>query len=402
MNILYLTAWDSYGIQFNGYLLSKQLERSGFSCHMYVAQKRFDEPSINKLGSDLTLKLDKFINAAENYFSIQRFFNFSFNELFSTDWYKNADVVHIQMAHATPFLSLLSISKLAREKKLVWTVHDPWLLTGHCIYFMDCPRWETGCGYCPDLKRHLPMRNDLTSFNWRIKREVFKKVNANLVVASEWMLDIVKKSPILSHLSCTLIPFGTDVEIFKPLDKAECRRKLNIAEDCYVISCRWASHNAFKGIDYLKKALEDLYLDKPTYILGFDSYVSKPDLPDRYIFMNLGWVDDQTKIAEILNASDVFVMPSLAESFGLMAIETMSCGVPIIVFDGTSLSNVVQAPIGGISIPRDATILAVEIRNLITDLNKQKNISQNARNIAVDKYQFETYAAKHADLYRSI
>ncbi len=402
MNILYLTAWDSYGIQFNGYLLSKYLEKKGITCRMYVSQKKYNEPTIRKLGSDLSLKSDKILTALENLLSVQRLYSFSFNELFASEWYREADIVHIQMAHATPFLGLLSIPRISREKKLVWTVHDPWLTTGHCVYFIDCPRWKTGCGHCPDLKRHFPMRNDRTSINWRVKKDLFKNIDLNLIVASEWMFDVIKHSPILAHLPCTIIPFGIDTNLFTPLNKADCRKYFNITEDCYVIACRWASHNMYKGIDYLIKALEELHLDKPTYVLGLDSYNSTPNLPDRYVFVDLGWVDDQAKIVQIINASDVFIMPSLAESFGLMAIEAMSCGVPIIVFEGTPLPNVIHAPSGGISIPRDPSILALELRNLLMESERREQISENARNIAVENYQFSIYAGKHIKLYESL
>ncbi len=402
MNILYLTAWDSYGIQFNGYLLSKQLEKLGITSRMYVSQKKFNDPNIMRLGNDLRRKSDKIINGIENLLSLQRIYNFSFQSLFASEWYQEADIVHLQMVHALPFMGLLSIPRLAKGKKLVWTIHDPWLATGHCVYFIDCEKWKTGCGHCPDLKRHFPVRNDLTRANWQLKKTLFSNIDVNLIVASEWMLNVVKQSPILSHLPCTVIPFGIDIDNFKPLNKMDCRRELNIPEDSYVISCRWASHNLYKGVEYLKKALEALSLDKPIYILGFDSYENKPDLPDRYTFINLGWVDDQEKVAHILNASDAFIMPSLAEAFGLMAIESMACGIPVVVFEGTSLPSVIHAPYGGISIPRDSSILAEEMRNLLLNTNRRKQISQTARKIVTENYQFINYAQRHADLYAAL
>jgi hypothetical protein len=52
------------------------------------------------------------------------------------------------------------------------TLHDAWLLSGHCAHSFDCQRWKTGCGECPDLDVYPASPRDATACNWRRKREI--------------------------------------------------------------------------------------------------------------------------------------------------------------------------------------------------------------------------------------
>ena len=74
-------------------------------------------------------------------------------------------------------------------------------------------------------------------------------------------------------------------------------------------------------------------------------------------------------------AADLFVMPSPAEAFGMMAVEAMACGKPVIVFDGTSLPDITNTPRVGLPVPNsDVDALASAIRRLIE--NKQERFER--------------------------
>ena len=402
MKVLYVTTWDCFGIQFNGYLLSKSLRQNGYDAKMLVAKKAFDDPNISQLGASVFSKLDPALIKLENFLSLQRLLTLSFGEIFSHPWYKEADIIHFQLPHAIPFLNLLMVPRISQEKKMVWTVHDPWLVSGHCVYPMGCERWKIGCGKCPDLSINFALKSDATAFNWKMKKNAIKKSSIHLVVASQWMQDLITQSPITSHLPSSIIPFGIDNNVFYPKDKAECRKKLNITEDAYVLSCRWVSSNPFKGVKYIERALALLAFDKPVYIITFDAGSQGTELKDRYHFIDLGWVIDQKIVAEALSASDIFLMPSTAEAFGLMAIESMACGTPVIVFEGTALPGVIHAPRGGLAVPRDSEKLAEAIRLFLADPERREMLSREGLNIVNKEYKIESYINKHMDLYRTL
>ena len=405
MRVLYITAHDVAGQQFNGYLLHRALLAEGQDSHMAVHRSGFDQPEIHEVGGALLGFLNKGIAKVERKLSLYSVLPVSSVTLYFARYYRNAEIVHLQLPHAAQFFSLLNIPLMSRQHHMVWTLHDPWMTAGHCIHPMDCNRWLTGCGECPDLTIPLPLLRDRTNLMWRLKYWVMHHAKVDLIVASRWMYERVCRSPILSHLPCHLIPFGIDTDMFRPLEKTACRRKFGIPEDAHVLAFRWTPYFVVKGADYIKKALGLLKPVKPTYLLTFDAPVSYglDSLGDKYRFVDLGWVEDRQLIVSALNAADVFLMPSIAESFGMMAVEAMACGTPVVVFEGTSLPAVIHAPEGGTAVPsKDAGALARAIEDLLKDRERRESLSGAGLEIVRREYTMGAYVERHLKLYESL
>src|SRR5262249_4709561 len=125
-----------------------------------------------------------------------------------------ADIVNVQLIHGAQFYSLLGLPGLTRKKRVVLSLHDMFLQTGHCVQAIECERWKTGCGSCPDLVRPFRFFNDTTAFNWKLKKSIFDRCELDLVVASPWMKRRVEQSPLLSRFPVHLIPFGIDENVY--------------------------------------------------------------------------------------------------------------------------------------------------------------------------------------------
>ena len=107
----------------------------------------------------------------------------------------------------------------------------------------------------------------------------------------------------------------------------------------------------------------------------------------RFQTIELGWTDDEECIRDAFLAADIFLMPSIVEAFGVMAIEAMACGKPIICFDGTALPEVIFAPDVGISVPiRDSYALYQAIQHLIDAPAKGEKRGHKARAMAERHY----------------
>ena len=91
------------------------------------------------------------------------------------------------------YFDLRALAELSQRVPVVLRLFDSWLLTGHCAYTLGCPRWQTGCGRCPDLNIPPAIRRDATRFNWRRKRRSLR--GARLFVSAEiqWILDRAKR-----------------------------------------------------------------------------------------------------------------------------------------------------------------------------------------------------------------
>ncbi|TFG55916.1 MAG: glycosyltransferase, partial [Deltaproteobacteria bacterium] len=328
MRVLQVGYTDLVGTRFNGRDLCRGLRERGIEAQHCVWDKRSDDPGTWQLSNNRYRSLvnDLVFKSLETRLSVESL-------LFPYAWklpfdrrFRAADIVHYHLIHRD-FFSLPALPLLTRMRPAVWTLHDPWAMTGHCLYPLDCRRWETGCGECPSLSSPIPMRRDRTAFMWKAKRRIYEASRIDVVVASRWMLDMASRSPLLSRARLHHIPFGIDLEVFRPGDPEAAKRRLGIMPGSLVI-CFRAVSSEFKGLRYMIESLRRLREERPVCLLTFSERGLVDEFRGRFQLVELGWVNDETLAAEVYNAADVFLMPSTAEAFGMKAVEAMACGKP--------------------------------------------------------------------------
>ncbi|MCE1254650.1 MAG: glycosyltransferase [Anaerolineae bacterium] len=404
MKIAYVSANDLLGQQFNGLQLTHALRKLNIDARLFVYMANGNWPEgIKELWNPSLDFLNRNLVALEKKFSsygILPVYSIPFS---SDSFVKQADIIHLQLFHGYPFFSLLSLPQLSRHKKIVLTLHDPWMATGHCVYPLNCERWKTGCGACPDLNRPIKIEKDRTAFNWKIKKNIFDHSNIQLVAASKWTLDIIKNSPLLSRFPCSLIPLGLNTKIFFPHDKLECRRKLGIPPNHKVIAFRSVREPNYKGMSYIREALLNLDYQEPITLLTVNDKGLMDELSAKYNIVEMGSVLDPEGMATILSASDVFLMPSIAESFGMMAVEAMACGAVPIVFEGTPLPDVIHAPECGLAVRlKDIQALGDALLFLLENPSDLAEKALKGRNLVLQEYKVEDYVRRHLELYYSL
>ena len=315
--------------------------------------------------------------------------------------YQEADLLHLHIIHSG-YLSLWALPGMTRKKPTVWTLHDPWAMTGHCIYPFDCTRWQTGCGECPNLKMPLPLYADRTNLLFRYKRYVYSKSKFDVIVASQWMLNRVQASPLFEGVRVHHVPFGLDLNFFSPSAAPDARKRFGIPDNVLVL-CFRSEMNEFKGLAYIIQALERIRGDQPICLLTFAKKGLLNCFADRFQLVELGWTDDEEMMRDALVAADIFLMPSTAEAFGVMAIEAMACGKPVISFDGTSLPEVTFAPDVGLSVPmKDAEALRHALQRLIDHPEERLERGRKGRLAAEQHYNVEMQADRLAKIYKEV
>ena len=80
---------------------------------------------------------------------------------------------------------------LAASVPLVATLHDAWLLTGHCAHPLDSDGWQRGCGRCPHLDTYPPLRRDGTAHNLRRKRAIYAQLQLAVVTPCASLMAMV-------------------------------------------------------------------------------------------------------------------------------------------------------------------------------------------------------------------
>jgi glycosyltransferase involved in cell wall biosynthesis len=404
MKILQISGYDLLGAQANGYLLHKYYLEKGMDSSMIVFQKTSTDDRVYPLNSRFFNRLNTLMVHLQRLLSVHCLLTPLAAQMFFMRVFWKANIINIQLLHNAQFFSLLMLPILTRfKKRVIITVHDMFLMTGNCVHPVTCERWKTGCGSCPDLTLPFAIKRDTTAFIWNVKKWIFKHSKIDLIVGSQWQYDRVKSSPLLSHLPVHHIHYGIDRNYYLR-DKKACRALLDIPGDVDVIAFRSVPYSRnFKGTEYILKALENYIPKRETYLLTFEGKDGLSSLREKYKFVELGWLSDTNKMAIALNAADIFLMPSIAESFGLMAVEAMACGTPSIVFEGTALPKTVNAPYCGIAVPyKDTDALTAAIKLLLYDVAYRMRLKANGLAYVQANHTFEAYGDNYLALYQKL
>jgi len=404
MKIVYVNDNDLAGRRFNGHDLQIMLNKRGYEAKQLVISKSSDDiNTVSMIKSPAGYYVRDKCKELEDNLSLQSLI-YPFGEILAQmPEFQEADIVHYHLLF-NHFMSLYSFKKLTRMKPTVWTLHDPWALTGHCVHPVDCKGWLTGCHNCPHLDRYSPLKEDNSNSIWNIKKKIYSEIDIDIVVASPWMLDMVKRSPLTSHFkNVHLIPFGIDLQLFKRRNnRKEVRRKLRIPENNFVLMFRQDAQE-WKGLPYIEEMLEKLKNKKPVTILtvGRTGLIDK--FKEKFQVIEYDWVDDNDLMVDLYSSADAFLMPSIAESFGLMAVEAMACSLPVIVFDGTALPSVTFAPKCGISLKKgDSEQFVKTVEKLINTPEECSKRGILGRQLTEENYDVEKYNERMIDLYKEI
>lgn len=316
--------------------------------------------------------------------------------------FRQADVLHFHGMHSG-FLSYLALPTLTRGTPAVFTLHDMWALTGHCAISYGCERWRQGCGSCPHPEAHPRIERDATRVEWRLKRRAFARSRLIFVSVSKQMARQAAGS-LPGHVRC--IPNGVDTETFTPMAKRLARRSLHLPEDKIVIMSGAVSFGQrHKGLDLLEEAVSRLPSDlkaASTILLvggGQGCEQSLGGIPT----IRLGRIYDRAEMALAYNAADIFVLPSRYEPFGLVLLESMACGTPVIAFDVGGVSDIVQPGVNGeLVVPEDTRRMSEAIASLVTDDSRRVNMGVACRRMALEHFSGELEAQRYISVYRQL
>lgn len=320
-----------------------------------------------------------------------------------------AAVVNLHNLHGG-FFSPDILPQLSRLKKIVWTVHDQWPLTGHC-YFPDmysCSRWKAGCGSCPGLRQedHYPLSVDTTRFLWKRKRSIYAQTSFTLVAQSQWTMAQIRSSPLMENHDARLIPYGLDTQLFSPMERAVARQVLRIHPDRVVLFFSAVGLlSERKGWAYLKQALLKARARSECQfeVMVAGDSAAAGDLTTDVPVHHLGYVRDDRLMALAYNAADVFVGASIVESFGQVFSEALSCGTPAVAFDTSGVRDIVRhMETGYLARLRDTDDLANGICLLLNDRARRSKMSERCRQVAEQEYSAELQASRYANLYREL
>jgi glycosyltransferase involved in cell wall biosynthesis len=200
-------------------------------------------------------------------------------------------------------------------------------------------------------------------------------------------------------LDIGVIPNGIDTDQFSPPERRNPKRTTRLITVARLLER--------KGIHTILEACaKPTMLPVELQIIGTGPYeaelremVDNLGLDGRVSF--LGYVPNE-KLPKYYRRSDIFVLPSATESFGLVFAEAMSCGLPIAASNVGGIPETVRDGIDGLLCPPDdPAALRENIVQLMSSAEKREDISHSQRQRILDHYPWEQIARRYAAVYRS-
>lgn len=319
-------------------------------------------------------------------------------------WINNSDfdVVHLHWINS----NMLTVKDIAKIKKpIVWTMHDSWPFCGaehHPNVLENDNRYQSG--YYRNNKPKSTHGIDLCRKVWNKKKKYLQNKEIVFISPSTWERDCLKQSKLFSNKQCFVIPNIIQKDIFRPLDKIAVRNFLQIPNDKKIIGFGAAydvdNPRGIKGSYYLLQLLNKLPVSDDYFLVIFGSvsadFTSKINVP----FFASGFVHNPLILAQLYNACDCFILPSLIESFGLTTCESICCGIPVIAFDVGGTKDIIKHKTNGyLARPYDVDDLLAGVEYCIENYG---TLSINCLEKAKKDFDNDIIIKQHLEVYETI
>lgn len=249
-----------------------------------------------------------------------------------------------------------------------------------------------------------------------IEQEILEQ--ANCIVATSPQEQEALRTLVSEQGHIEVIPCGTDIENFQAIPKGEARSKLGFQPDEKIV-LYVGRFDPLKGLETLVRAVAQLKETQPAshvclvIVSGGDSTQSDSEEQQRIenMVQALG-LAEQTKFAGPVGhdrlplyytAADVCVIPSNYEPFGLVAIEAMACGTPVVASAVGGLKfSIIPGETGLLVPPQDVEAFADAIDLILSDELWARKLRMQASERVQQNFSWSGVAAQLSDLYRRL
>ena len=310
--------------------------------------------------------------------------------------------------------STLSIEEIGRLPcPVFWTLHDQWPFSGAEHYAPLPASGEALAGlerftsaYERKTTPELEKSCDLNRWTWQRKQRCWRKP-MTLICPSQWMVNCVQRSALMSGWPCHVIPNPLDLQQWSPVEPLLARRLLHLPSDVPLVlfGAMGGTADPRKGADVLKLALVSLakrsegHPKQPQLVIFGQEQSAREQsfgLPVHY----LGHLHDSVSLRLAYSAVDVMVVPSRLDNLPNTATEAMACGTPVVAFRTGGLPEIVNDGISGrLADAFEPEDLAQCIAAVVANPDEQRVMAQQARQQAEDRWHPKRIAALYASAY---
>ena len=206
-----------------------------------------------------------------------------------------------------------------------------------------------------------------------------------------------------------IVKSGTDTDMFRPLevDKEQLLRGYSVKELDGPVVFFGGRLTAQKGVDTLLRAAE-IYASgapKPITLIAGDGDLREQlqDLAGQLKLDSVYLLGNQSheQMVNLFNIADVAALPSIFEAFGLVALEALACGTPVIAGNVGGFSQIVNEQVGCLIKPGDYRTLAEKVTSFIKDGLKE-NVREKAAAYIRQNFSWQKTADNIESVYEHI
>ena len=317
------------------------------------------------------------------------------------------DIVHTHNLHGGYF-DLRVLPSLSKKIPLILTLHDAWLLSGHCAHSFGCERWKIGCGKCPDLGIQPPVVRDATSYNWKRKREIYEKSRLYVSTPSQWLLEKIEDSMLApAVVESRVIPNGVDLSVFRPGEKQKVRLELDIPSDAVVLlfTANNIRQNMWKDYAMIRTALtlvDEQLRERKAVFIGLGEEAKMEPIGN----IDLRFVPYQSEaatVARYYQAADVYIHASKADTFPNTVLEALACGTPVVATRvGGIPEQIKEGQTGYLTPVGDPHAFAGRIIELLSRDDCRRNMGREAAIDARKRFDVKVQVDTYLEWYQTI
>ena len=266
-------------------------------------------------------------------------------------------------------------------------MRDMWAFCGGPHYTMDFKEYEN---------------SKISNFLKNLKKKNYKK-NFKFVAVSDWLKRRAEKSIVLKDHKIIKINNNINAFNFKQMSKEKAKKFLNINTDKNILL--YGAQNPQsprKGWNYFINALKKID-KKKYYLVIFGKFWSEKKLDEIGIeYKSLGFIDNNEKLNAAYACADMFVASSIQDAWPKTFAEAMSCGIPVVCFANTSISEIVDHKLNGyIAKDINSDELLTGIQWVAEEIKKNDTLKTEAI-LKASKYDAKNIALEYINLYKSM
>lgn len=378
--------------------MHEYFRQQGIESFVFTSDGEYPDKQIYRIGDKWDHKLHALYS---RIWGLQGYFSKSatYRMIRQIEWIA-PDVVVLHNLHANYIHLPLLLDFLAKKNMATLLVlHDFWFMTGHCCHYtnINCYKWQSECHHCQLL--HTYNKSLFFDRSWKIyrdKKRLFRAIpRLGVIGVSKWVLQEAKQSFLQDAKLLDFIYNWIDLTVFHPLPTTALRKELNLSVSDFVVLGVAQGWSQAKGLNQFMEIARKMP-DVKVVLVG--RFLADSSVPHN--LLAVGEVNTPQKLAEYYSMVDVFVNPSIQETFGKVTTEALACGTPVVGSNTTATPELIPTQCGFTFSPQDVDDLLKKIAWVRK--KGKKSYSEHCRRFAMENFDKERQISKYIQCFHQI